>query len=68
VPAPPNAHSFESFFKPAPRIRSESAPLPNARCAKPEVLGRGLPIGNLFILDGLPFIERRKTSFLTAEM
>src|SRR6185369_467115 len=30
-----------------------------------EVLGRSLtPVGDLFVFDGLPFIERRKTSFL----
>src|ERR1700709_405804 len=54
------------LYQPNSRIASESLPLPNALLAlNLEVLGRGLAaVGDLFVLDGLPFIERRKPSFL----
>jgi hypothetical protein len=57
---------FESFFMPGSRITSESASLPIARVAlNLEVFGRSLAaIGNLFVLDVLPFVKRRKPSFL----
>src|SRR5436305_4400519 len=66
VPAPPNAHNFlRVFFKPGSRIGPRARRCRRAVALNLEVFGRGLAaIGNLFVLDGLPFIECRKTSFL----
>ena len=51
---------FLEILQPNSRIASESLPLPNALLAlNLEVLGRGLAaVGDLFVFDGLPFIER----------
>src|SRR6476660_3362713 len=66
VPAPPNAHSFfESFFSSTPGSGPRVRRCRRALALDLEILGRGLAaVGNLFVFDGLPFIECRKTSFL----
>ena len=60
VPAPPNAHSFfESFFQAGlPDSFREYVIGDCAFALDLDVLGRGLAaVGNLFVLDALPFVE-----------
>src|SRR5258707_1814588 len=66
VLAPPNAHSFLRVFQARlPDYFRERAVADRAVALNLEVFGRSLAaIGNLFVFDGLPFVKRRKPSFL----
>src|SRR3954447_14115105 len=56
---------FGSFFSSTPGYVRECAVADRAFALDLEVLSRSLAaVSDLFVLDGLPFIECRKTSFL----
>src|ERR1700682_1668863 len=65
-PLLPNVLWFLIFLEaPPPDWTRECAVADRARALNLEVLGRGLAaIGNLFVFDRLPFVERGKASFL----